>query len=110
VWLLRNAEVLAAVEVAESFADRSRGLLGRRGFDGALLLAHTRAVHTLGMRFPLDVAFLDTDLVVLDLCTVRPWRLARPRRGGRQVLEAEAGAFERWKLRRGDRLELCDTR
>ena len=98
------------MEVADTFADRSRGLLGRQGFDGALLLPRTRSVHTLAMRFPLDIAFLDAELVVLDLCLVRPWRVVRPRWRGRQILEAEAGAFERWKLQRGDKLELRDTR
>ncbi len=38
-WLLRDGEVLATLEVAESFAGRARGLLGRDGIDGALLLA-----------------------------------------------------------------------
>lgn len=105
-WLLRGDEVLATAEVAGSLAARSKGLLGRDRFDGALVLHRTSAVHTLGMRFALDVAFLDDDLVVLDLCTMAPWRLGLPRRRARHVLEAEAGAFERWKLRCGDQLEL----
>lgn len=104
--MLRSSEVLAAVEVADTLADRSRGLLGRRGYDGALLLPHTRSVHSIGMRFPIDVAFLDRDLTVVDVCLLRPWRVTRPRLHSRQVLEAEAGAFERWTLRPGDKLEL----
>jgi uncharacterized protein len=98
--------VLAAAEVANSLASRSRGLLGRSGYDGALLLMHTRSVHTIGMRFAIDVAFLDRELSVLDIVCLAPWRMAMPRRRGRSVLEAEAGAFERWGLRAGDRLEL----
>lgn len=96
--------------MADTFADRSRGLSRRRGFDGALLLPHTRSVHSLGMRFPLDVAFLDGDLIVIEACLLRPWRVTRPRIRSRQVLEAEAGAFERWKLRPGDKLELRTSR
>lgn len=105
-WLLRNGEVLASVEVATSLAERSRGLLGRRSCEGALLLPRTRSVHTVGMRFAIDVAYLDRDLVVVGTRTLVPNRLGLPRRGGRAVLEAEAGAFERWGLRPGDRLEL----
>ena len=37
-WLLREGEVLATLEVADSFAGRARGLLGRDGIDGALLI------------------------------------------------------------------------
>jgi uncharacterized membrane protein (UPF0127 family) len=32
--------------------------------------------------------------------------MTRPRRGCRAVIEAEAGAFERWRLQVGDRLEV----
>jgi uncharacterized membrane protein (UPF0127 family) len=109
-WLLRDGTVLAAAEVAESFADRSRGLLGRSGYDGAMLLPHTRSVHTAGMRFAIDTAFLDRDLVVLSTVCLAPWRLALPRRRARSMLEASAGAFERWGLRVGDQLEIRETR
>ncbi len=105
-WLLRDGEVLASVEVAESFRSRTKGLLGRSGVDGALLLRPANSVHTLGMRFDIDVAFLDGDLRVLDTVCMRRWRLGRPRRGARVVVEAEAGAFERWGLAAGDQLEV----
>lgn len=105
-WLLRNGEVLASVEVADTFGRRARGLLGHRSYEGAMVLPRTRSVHTLGMRFPLDVAICDDDLVVLTVVRLRPWRMCRPRRGGRVVVEAEAGAFARWNLRPGDHLEL----
>jgi len=35
-----------------------------------------------------------------------PMRMAVPRRRGRTVIEAQAGAFERWGLQVGDHLEL----
>ena len=105
-WLLRDGDVLATAEVAEGLAVRAKGLLGRTGYDGAMVLRRTRSVHTVGMRFPIDVAFCDRDLVVRDVARVPPMRLAMPRRHCRTVIEAEAGAFERWGLRVGDRLEL----
>jgi uncharacterized membrane protein (UPF0127 family) len=105
-WLLRDGQVLASLEIAESFLARNKGLLGHRGFAGAMLLTHTRGVHSVGMRFALDVAFLDKDLVVLDAVSLGRYRMTRPRLRARSVLEAEAGAFERWGLKVGDRLEL----
>ena len=105
-WLLRDGEVLAALEVATSFGDRLRGLLGRDGIDGALLLRPARSVHTVGMRFPIDVAFCDGELAVVATLCLRPYRMTAPRRRARVVIEAEAGAFERWRLRPGDRLEV----
>ena len=105
-WLLRDGEVLAAVDVAASFGARVKGLLGRDGVEGAVLLKPARSVHTLGMRFTIDVAFCDRDLVVVDTISVAPYRVTRPRWRARSVLEAQAGAFERWRLRPGDRLEI----
>jgi uncharacterized membrane protein (UPF0127 family) len=105
-WLLRDGEVLAAVDVVTSFGDRLRGALGRDHLDGALLLRPARSVHTVGMRFPLDVAFCDRDLVVVATRCVPPYRVGLPNFRARTVIEAEAGAFERWRLRPGDQLEL----
>jgi uncharacterized protein len=105
-WLLRDGDVLAAAEVADTFAQRTRGLLGRDGYEGAMVLPRTRSVHTAGMRFPIDVAICDKEMVVVDVVRLRPWRMSVPRRGGRTVVEAEAGAFERWGLRVGDKLDI----
>ncbi len=105
-WLLRDGTVLASLEIAESFVARNRGLLGRNGTTGAMLLRHTKGVHSVGMRFAIDVAFLDKELVVVDALTLRRYWLALPRMKARSVLEAEAGAFERWGLKVGDRLEI----
>ena len=108
-WLLRDGDVLAALDVAESLPDRLRGLLGRDGLEGALLIRKARSVHTVGMRFPIDVAFCNSDLVVVDMVTpMSRYRLSRPRFKARCVIEAEAGAFERWRLLPGDQLEIKD--
>ena len=108
-WLLRGGHVLAAAELAESFADRTRGLLGHRQYDGAMLLPRTRAVHTFGMHFPIDVAFMTADLEVVSTTRMAEHRLCRPRRRCRWVLEASAGSFDRWRLQVGDRLEFRET-
>lgn len=105
-WLLRDGEVLASLEVADSRRARSRGLLGRSGVEGALLLRPCRSVHSLGMRFSIDVAFCDDGLQVLRVVTLPRHRLTRPVWRSRVVIEAEAGAFARWGLRPGDVLEV----
>jgi uncharacterized membrane protein (UPF0127 family) len=105
-WLVRDGEVLASLEVATSWRERRKGLMGRDGVEGALLLRPCTSVHTAGMRFDIDVAFCDEHLKVLETVRMRRWRLGLPRRGARSVLEAEAGAFDRWRLRPGDQLEV----
>ena len=70
-WLVRDGDVLAAAEIAATARARRRGLLGRDGVEGALVLRPCRHVHTVGMRFPIDVAFCDADGVVLRTVTLR---------------------------------------
>jgi uncharacterized protein len=105
-WLLRDGEVLASLEVADGRRARARGLLGREGVDGAVLLRPARSVHTVGMRFPIDVAFCDAELRVIRVVTMRRFRVSRLVWRSRAVVEAEAGAFARWRLQPGDQLEV----
>jgi uncharacterized membrane protein (UPF0127 family) len=109
-WLLRDGDVVCALEMTETFGERARGLRGREACEGGLHLARARAVHTVGMKFPLDVAFLSEDLTVIRLVRLPPWRIALPRRGVRSVLETEAGALERWGVRVGDQLVIREVR
>ena len=109
-WLVREGgDVLASAEVARSIRDRTQGLLGRRVAEdvvGALVLRPCRQVHTLGMRFPIDVAFCDRHGLVLRTVTVAPWRVTRVVWRAGFVVEAAAGAFDRWQLRAGDTVEV----
>lgn len=105
-WLLRDGRVLASLEVASSRGERRRGLLGRDGIEGALLIERARSVHTIGMRFPIDVAHLDADGVVLRTRTMACNRIGLPVLGSRSVVEAEAGAFRHWELHPGQVLEV----
>ncbi|MFI8518516.1 DUF192 domain-containing protein [Streptomyces sp. NPDC085481] len=92
------------LEVAASYRARRRGLLGRDGIAGALLITPTNSVHTFGMRFTLDIAYLDRSLTVLDVVTMRPGRLGMIRPRGRHVLEAAGGAMAGWGVRPGVRV------
>ena len=105
-WLVRDGDVLAAAEVASSAHDRRRGLLGRESFAGALVLRPCRNVHTARMRFPIDVAFCDVNGLVLRTCSLAPARVSPVVWRAAFALEAGAGAFDRWRLEAGDRVEL----
>lgn len=105
-WLVHDGKVLATVEVAESFRDRTRGLLGRDGIEGALLLRPAKSVHTFRMRFPIDVAFCDGDLRVVKVLTMPRNRVSLPVLRSHAVVETEAGVMGHWGLRPGDVLEV----
>jgi uncharacterized membrane protein (UPF0127 family) len=105
-WLLRGDDVLAAADVVPSRFPLGQGLQGKDSYDGALVLERARAVHTFGMRFPVDVAFCDQNLVVVRVARMQPWRVGLPCPRARLVIEGKAGSFERWGLAVGDTVEL----
>lgn len=105
-WLVREGEVLATLEVADSVGARFKGLLGRDGIEGAMYIRPAKSVHTIAMRFPIDVAFVNRDLVVLRLITMKRWRVSRWILKADGVIEAEAGTLRSWDLKVGDQLEI----
>ena len=65
-------------KVADTFARRARGLIGRPppGPEEGLLIPRCNAIHTLFMKYPIDATFLDReDRVVKVVRGIRPWRL-----------------------------------
>ncbi|WP_329463309.1 DUF192 domain-containing protein [Streptomyces sp. NBC_01431] len=96
------------LEIATSYRARTRGLLGRDGIKGAILLSPASSVHTFRMRFTIDVAFLDRNLRVLAVRTMKPGRLSAVRLRARHVIEAEAGAMQEWGLRVGAQVKVVD--
>jgi uncharacterized membrane protein (UPF0127 family) len=106
--LVSDARVFASADVASNHSARRNGLLGRDGFEGALVLRPCRWVHTIGLRFPLDVAYLDDQGVVVKAVRMSRHRVGIPVWKARTVVEAEAGAFERWGLKVGDVVEVRD--
>jgi uncharacterized membrane protein (UPF0127 family) len=105
-WLMSEARVLASVDVASKRTKKAKGLLGRETLEGAFAIQNCRWVHTIGMRFAIDVAYVDASGVVIKISTMRRHRLALPVPKGRMVLEARAGSFERWGLHVGDPVEI----
>ncbi|MDD2420528.1 MAG: DUF192 domain-containing protein [Heliobacteriaceae bacterium] len=98
---------LITVEVADTFWTRLRGLLGRSHLPPgyALLLAPCNQIHTLGMRFPLDVLYLDQANVILEMeIMVKPGRIQRARRQAAKVVEFQGSTLNPGAIATGNRL------
>ena len=108
-WLVAQGRVLASATVAESRAERRRGLIGEHNPEFALVLPRCQWVHSFGMRCALDVAYLNDESQVVKVQRLAPMRLPLPVRDARTVVEAKAGSFERWGLRVGDVVEVRRT-
>jgi uncharacterized membrane protein (UPF0127 family) len=101
----RGERVCTRCVLADRPWTRVRGLLGRKRLeaDEGVLLRPVGAIHTMFMRFPIDVVFLDREYSVVKVVeNVRPWRFAGAR-GAKAVLELRKGAAAR-RLRVGESL------
>lgn len=100
--------VVMRVALAESLLAKARGMLFSKGNLGevdALYLKGCRAVHTLGMSYPIDIAFVDTRLrVTRTLKNVRPGVLKVSQCGAHGVLERKSSSHY-WP-KTGDQLVL----
>ena len=103
-----GAVVASSVDMALTREERRRGLLGRDSLEAgaAMFIAPCIAIHTVGMAFPIDVAFVDARGYVVRLVhNLRPWRLAASI-GGCAVIELAAGRLRECGVSVGDRLSL----
>ena len=108
----RGLPVARRVGRADSFRDRLVGLLGRPGLgeDEGLWIEPCDSVHTFFMRFPIDVAFVDRDgVVVRRIDRLVPWRATRLHAKARACVELAAGVLERHDVREGTRLALVEA-
>jgi uncharacterized membrane protein (UPF0127 family) len=78
--------------VAKDFRTRLRGLAFRNREDAGpgLLIPRCASVHTFGMRFALDVFFLDSEGVAISVRRAVPPRRILWQRGSSAVLEVPA--------------------
>jgi len=88
----QGAEPAVRVRRERSVWGRMRGLLGRPppAPGAGLWLSPCRQVHTVGMRYPIDVVHLDREGRVLLIETLVPWRVGRFVWAGHSVVELAA--------------------
>jgi hypothetical protein len=108
---LSNNKVLSHnVTIACSLFARMKGLLGREAFEPgeSLWIKPCNSIHTIGMRFPIDAAFLDSRNAVVKVSN----ELSSNRVTGiyfraSSVLEFPAGTLRETDTQVGDRIEIA---
>lgn len=97
------------MRIARGFWQRFKGLMLTKPLPEmqGLLIPHCASVHTLFMRYPLDVVYLDRRGAVVKLVpSLHPWRLSWGGHAASQTLEMTVGSIARCGLALGDCLAL----
>lgn len=100
-WLMDISGEAQSLEMATSASSRLRGMLFRDPDDVTRLLVPCHDIHTFGMRYPLDVAFISKDGRVLEV--------HRNVEGRRRLRRKEASMVAERFSKRGDWLQAGDV-
>jgi len=107
--LSRKTTLATDVHWALSAKDRTRGLLDWQEIrDGqAMVISPCSSIHMFGMRFAIDVLFVDKEGQVLRAIEgIKPWRFTRIYFRARYTVELPLGAIAKSLTERGDLLAL----
>lgn len=105
----KHTWLATTVRKADSFMTRLIGLLKRNalGPEEALWLIPSKGIHTIGMKFPIDVIFLDKNSVVLEAISgLAPYRITAVRLRGHSILELPKGTVQKSRTEIGDQLDI----
>lgn len=104
----RGTAVGEKIELADTSLTRMWGLLGRSGLSagGGLWIMPSSGVHTVGMKFAIDVVGLDKEMRVVKVWQkLAPFRVTSVSLRVRSVIELAGGTIDRLGIKVGDLLE-----
>jgi len=105
----KNTWLATKVRKADNFLTRLLGLVKRKklGPEEALWLVPSKGVHTVGMKFPIDVIFLDRNNRVVDMVPAMvPYRATKIHLTAYSALELPKGTVKKSRTEAGDRLDI----
>ncbi len=115
----KNKILVKDLERADSALKKTKGLMFRKDMTkekGLLMVFERERKHEiwmLGMRFPIDIVFISRDKRIVDIKhSVKPlgknpktWKIYRPSKPCKYVLEINSGMIKKTKTEIGDMLE-----
>jgi hypothetical protein len=107
----KNITLAEDVLIANTIFTRIKGLLGKKYFspNQALILDPCNCVHTLGMRFSIDILFIDKEWKIIQaICQLQPNRISRMYWSSNKVIELPAGKLGLTHTEAGDQLKFLD--
>lgn len=105
----KNQIIANQINFADSFIKRMVGLLAHKNLDKeeCMWFDECRSIHTIGMRFSLDVIFVDKNMVVKKvLRNVKPGRITLPVWSAHSAFEFSAGSLDDQNIQPGDQLDM----
>ena len=90
--------------LADSIFKRFKGLMCIKEFKDCLLFTNLKdsSIHTMFMRFEIDIYFIDENKIVFEKTSLKPWKFYRQKKQAKYILETKKGKLN---LKIGDKLD-----
>jgi uncharacterized membrane protein (UPF0127 family) len=111
VNLTRNKTLANSLWVADTFLSGLLGLMGRRQLPAGegLWICPCQSVHSMWMRFPIDVIFLNNQKSIIHMVeNMKPFRVSKHVLTARSVLELPARTIQATQTQLGDQIDICE--
>ncbi len=111
VNVARNKTLANSLLVADTFCSSLLGLMGRRQLPvgEGLWIIPCQSVHSMWMRFPIDVIFLSDERAIIHMVeNMRPFRITKYVSNARSVIELPANTIMTTQTKVGDRVEITE--
>lgn len=109
-FMAEREENWLEIYVADTFFTRMKGLLGTASLPDrqGILLCNCNSVHMVGMRYPLDIVYMDRNDTISKLAeNIKPWRFSCCWQA-KNTLEVACGTIRRAGWQVGDKLALVE--
>jgi uncharacterized membrane protein (UPF0127 family) len=104
-----NILITQELSIADSLWKRLKGLMGTKDLkkNQMLWIQPCNSIHTFFMHYPIDVVFLDRNLVIRSIKkAIFPWRATFPVLRAFSVIEMQSGRADELGLEEGDQLHV----
>jgi len=111
VNVTRNKVLANSLKIADTFFSSLLGLMGRRRLPigEGLWICPCQSVHSMWMRFPIDVIFLDNKKSVIHLVeNMRPFRISKYVTTAQSVIELPVNTIAATQTQVGDLVNICE--
>lgn len=107
IMKLVSGQIEFDVKIARNFFSRAFGLLFRKKLKSneCLLITPCKSIHTIGMRYNIDVVFIDAFGYITDIyCDVKPFRVINASNEASSVVEFLGGTLAQYQLCKNESL------
>lgn len=96
-----NNKNIINIDIASTFMERLLGLMGKTNFNGLLFKQENShrifsSIHTSFMRESIDVIYLDENMDITEMTTLKPWKLYIPQHNNtKYIIELPENSIKR---------------